>query len=84
VDSGSVVESAVPFRRGTVVRRGKPVKTLDTETPTDGARRVTRIREAASLPPESTLELPLHDGWRFRCGKAEAVGSIACRLRWLP
>lgn len=69
-----------------VARRGKQVlgKRQDAETATDGDRRVARVREVASLPPESTLELPLQEGWSFTRGTVDGFGSVGYRLRRLP
>ena len=81
-----VTENPVADNWFAVARRGKQVlgKRQDAETSADGAKRVARVREVASLSPESALELPLQDGWSFRRGTVDGMGSVSYRLRRLP
>lgn len=63
--------------------RGKQVmgKRQDAETGEDGERRSVRVREVASLPPESELDLPLSDGWQFSQGGADSDRAARYTLR---
>jgi hypothetical protein len=65
--------------------RGKQVmgKRQDAETRRKGGSQVARVREVASLPPESELDLPLQDGWVFSQGADDGVSSVRYELRRL-
>jgi len=66
--------------------RGKQVlgKRQDAETRHDRNFRSARVREVASLPPASELELPLQDGWSFARGSDDGASSARYVLRRLP
>lgn len=69
-----------------LAERGKQVlgKRQDAETRREGDSQVARVREVASLPPESQIDLPLQDGWSFAQGDAETASAVSYRLRRLP
>lgn len=69
----------------TVAERGKQVmgKRQDAETRYDGDGQVARVREVASLPPESRLDLPLQDGWTFSQGTDDGGSLVTYDLRRL-
>jgi len=64
---------------------GKQVmgKRQDAEKRIEDGRQAARIREVALLPPESSLELPLRDGWRFSRGAADDASPVRYRLQRL-
>ena len=68
-----------------LAERGKQVlgRRQDAETRRDAARQVARVREVASLPPESQLDLPLENGWTFAQGAADGASLISYELRRL-
>ena len=68
-----------------LAERGKQVlgKRQDAETRQDAARQVARVREVASLPPETQLDLPLQDGWTFTQGSRDAASLVTYELRRL-
>lgn len=80
-----VTENPIADNWFAVARRGKQVmgKRQDAETSVDGARRVARIREVVSLPPESQLDLPLQDGWIFSLGTDDSASLVTYELRRL-
>ena len=67
----------------TVAERGKQVmgKRQDAETRNEGDFQVARVREVASLPPESGLDLPLLHGWTFAQGSEEGERLVRFELR---
>ena len=65
-----------------VAERGKQVlgKRQDAERRTGSALPAVRVREVAALPPESSLDLPLVDGWEFSQGGADSGRRWTYRL----
>ncbi len=68
-----------------LAERGKQIlgKRQDAEKKSAGDHQQVRVREVASLPPETSIELRLEDGWRFSQGSAEDASLIVYRLRRL-
>jgi len=58
-------------------------KRQDAEKRRDGARQVVRVREVATLPPESSIDLPLQDGWALTLGAPDGARSTFMELRRL-
>lgn len=68
-----------------LAERGKQIlgKRQDAEKRVEGDRHHVRVREVASVPPESRLDLPLRDGWTFAQGARDDPEAQAYRLRRL-
>jgi hypothetical protein len=77
-----VTENPIADNWFAVAERGKQVlgKRQDAETRVDGMRRVARVREVASLPPEGRLDLPLQDGWTFTRGTSDGASTVSYEL----
>lgn len=68
-----------------IAERGKQIlgKRQDAEKTSAGDSQRVRVREVASLPPETGLDLPLEDGWSFTRGTADDDSLVSYRLRRL-
>lgn len=62
--------------------RGRQVfgKRQDAERIAEGERPRVKVREVMGVPPETRLELPLRDGWRFTLGGPDDAQSASYRL----
>lgn len=56
-------------------------KRQDAETWRNGMNQVARVREVIGLPPESSVELPLQDGWTFSQGSTDASTEVVYELK---
>jgi hypothetical protein len=65
--------------------RGRQVfgKRQDAERVGGDERPRVKVREVMGVPPESRLEVPLRDGWRFSVGGPDDAQSARYRLRRL-